>query len=109
MSTDPGGFIRAPLGRLWKTQPICAKISLLPQFWTGLMGGKQLGFSDYELTTAKKQTKRERFLSEMEEVDPWQALIDFIEPHHPKTSRKSAQLLRNHRHAMPVRRSHLPS
>ena len=28
------------------------------------MGGKQLGFSDYELTTAKKQTKREKFLSE---------------------------------------------
>jgi IS5 family transposase len=27
------------------------------------MGGKQLGFSDYELTTAKKQTKREKFLS----------------------------------------------
>jgi hypothetical protein len=32
------------------------------------MGGKQLGFSDYELTTAKKQTKREKFLSEMEVV-----------------------------------------
>ena len=30
------------------------------------MGGKQLGFSDYELTTAKKQTKREKFLAEME-------------------------------------------
>jgi IS5 family transposase len=29
------------------------------------MGGKQLGFSDHELTTAKKQTKREKFLSEM--------------------------------------------
>ena len=29
------------------------------------MGGKQLGFSDYELTTAKKQTKREKFSSEM--------------------------------------------
>ena len=27
------------------------------------MGGKQLGFSDYEPTTAKKQTKREKFLS----------------------------------------------
>jgi IS5 family transposase len=27
------------------------------------MGGKQLGFSDYELTTTKKQTKREKFLS----------------------------------------------
>ena len=25
------------------------------------MGCKQLGFSDYELTTAKKQTKREKF------------------------------------------------
>jgi hypothetical protein len=32
------------------------------------MGGKQLGFLDYELTTAKKQTKREKFLSEMEVV-----------------------------------------
>jgi hypothetical protein len=27
---------------------------------------QQLGFSDYELTTAKKQTKREKFLAEME-------------------------------------------
>jgi IS5 family transposase len=27
------------------------------------MGGKQLGFSDDELTTAKKQTKREKFLA----------------------------------------------
>jgi hypothetical protein len=30
------------------------------------MGGKQLGFSDYELTAAKNQTKREKFLAEME-------------------------------------------
>jgi len=49
------------------------------------MGGKQLSFSDYELTTAKKQTKREKFLSEMEVVAPWQALI---EPQNPKTSKK---------------------
>ncbi len=28
------------------------------------MGGKQLGFSDYEQTAAKKQTKREKFLAE---------------------------------------------
>lgn len=35
------------------------------------MGCKQLGFSDYERTTAKKQqTKREKFLSEMEGVVP---------------------------------------
>jgi IS5 family transposase len=38
------------------------------------MGGKQLGFTDYELTTAKKRTKREKFLAEMEAVVPWQAL-----------------------------------
>jgi hypothetical protein len=47
------------------------------------MGGKQLGFFDYELTTPKKQTKREKFLSEMEAVVPWRALIALIEPHYP--------------------------
>ena len=34
------------------------------------MGGKQLGFGDYEQFTAKKRTKRERFLSKMEAVVP---------------------------------------
>jgi IS5 family transposase len=34
------------------------------------MGGKQLGFSDYEKSIAKKQTKREKFLAEMEVVVP---------------------------------------
>ena len=48
------------------------------------MGGKQLGFTDYELITAKKQTKREKFLSEMGAVVTWQALIDLIEPHYPQ-------------------------
>jgi IS5 family transposase len=55
------------------------------------MGGKQLGFSDYKLTTAKKQTKREKFLSEMEVVVPWQVLIDLIEPHYPKASKKGGR------------------
>ncbi len=55
------------------------------------MGGKQLGFSDYEQTTAKKQTKREKFLSEMEAVVPWQALMALIEPHDPKTSKKGGR------------------
>jgi len=32
------------------------------------MSGMQLGFSDYELTTSKKQTNREKVLSEMEVV-----------------------------------------
>jgi IS5 family transposase len=55
------------------------------------MGGKQLGFSDYEQTTAKKRTKREKFLAEMDAVVPWQALLDLIEPHYPKTSKKGGR------------------
>jgi IS5 family transposase len=50
------------------------------------MGGKQLGFGDYDQTTAKKRTRREKFLAEMEAVVPWQALVDLIEPHYPRTS-----------------------
>jgi IS5 family transposase len=55
------------------------------------MGGKQLGFSDYEQTTAKKQTKREKFLAEMEAVVPWDALIALIEPIYPKTGKKGGR------------------
>jgi IS5 family transposase len=50
------------------------------------MGSKQLGFGDYEQATAKKRTRRERFLAEMEKVVPWKALIDLIELHYPKIS-----------------------
>jgi IS5 family transposase len=32
---------------------------------TVFMGSKQLGFGDYEQSTTKKQTRRERFLAEM--------------------------------------------
>lgn len=55
------------------------------------MGSKQRGFSDYEQSTAKKRTKRERFLSEMEAVVPWKALLDLIEPHYPKISSKGGR------------------
>ncbi len=44
------------------------------------MDTKQLGFGYYEQATAMKRTRRERFLSEMEKVVPWKALIDLIEP-----------------------------
>ena len=56
-----------------------------------MMGSKQLGFGDYEQTTAKKRTKRERFLGEMEKVVPWKALLELIEPHYPKTSSKGGR------------------
>jgi transposase, IS5 family len=56
------------------------------------MGAKQLGhrfaegyaYGDYEQSTAKKRTRRERYLAEMESVVPWRALIDLIEPHNPR-------------------------
>ena len=50
------------------------------------MGTKQFGFGDYEQSTAKKRTRRERFLAEMEAVVPWKALIDLIEPHYPRVT-----------------------
>jgi IS5 family transposase len=56
------------------------------------MGGKQIRFSDYEQTTAKKQTKQEKVLPEMQLVVPWQALLALIEPHYPKASKKGTHL-----------------
>jgi hypothetical protein len=56
------------------------------------MASKQHGFSDYQLTTAKKQSKREKFLAEMEAVVPLPALIALIEPHYPRPARKAAGL-----------------
>jgi transposase, IS5 family len=53
------------------------------------MGAKQFGFGDYEQSTAKKRTKRERFLAEMEAVVPWKALVELIEPHYPKSTSKA--------------------
>jgi transposase, IS5 family len=56
------------------------------------MDGKLLCFWDYKITTAKKQARWENFLSEMEVmVVPWQALIDLIEPHYPKTIKKGCR------------------
>jgi IS5 family transposase len=57
----------------------------------GFMGGKQLGFGDYEQTTARKRTKRERFLGQMQAVVPWKALIDLIEPYYPKAGSKGGR------------------
>jgi transposase, IS5 family len=56
-----------------------------------VVGGKQLGFSNYELTAAKKRTKREKFLAEMEIMMPWQALIALIDLHYPKVSKKDGR------------------
>lgn len=47
----------------------------------------QLSFSDAEHAGKRKQTRREVFLGEMEQVVPWLALLVLIEPHYPKMGR----------------------
>lgn len=45
----------------------------------------QLTFGDAEQQGRSKRTRRDIFLSEMEQVVPWKALLALIEPHYPKT------------------------
>ena len=44
----------------------------------------QLSFATLDHRHKKKQTKRERFLGEMDAVVPWATLLGLIEPHYPK-------------------------
>ncbi|MEJ1336419.1 MAG: IS5 family transposase [Candidatus Sedimenticola sp. (ex Thyasira tokunagai)] len=44
----------------------------------------QLSFSEAEYSGKRKQTRREKFLAEMEQVVPWRRLERLIEPHYPK-------------------------
>ena len=46
---------------------------------------EQMNFSDIAWASKKKTTRREKFLSEMNQVVPWQRLIALIEPHYPKS------------------------
>ncbi|NWE04465.1 MULTISPECIES: transposase [Pseudomonas] len=41
-------------------------------------------FADAEHAGKRKQTRKDLFLIEMEQVVPWQGLIALIEPHYPK-------------------------
>ena len=47
----------------------------------------QLGFTDVERSMVKRQTKRERFLSVMEEVVPWEELEELLQPFYGKQDR----------------------
>jgi len=48
---------------------------------------KQMSFAQNEYERKKKQTRRERFLAEMEQVVPWVKLVALIEPHYPSGRR----------------------
>lgn len=45
---------------------------------------KQLSFAASEFAKKPKQTRREKFLLEMDAVVPWSRLLSVIEPHYPK-------------------------
>ncbi|MBP8202192.1 MAG: IS5 family transposase [Nitrospira sp.] len=49
---------------------------------------KQATFASLAFEQKKKQTRRERFLTEMEAVVPWAALLAAIESHYPKAGRR---------------------
>lgn len=45
---------------------------------------KQMTFADAEYAGKRKQTRKELFLIEMDQVVPRKGLIALIEPHYPK-------------------------
>jgi IS5 family transposase len=52
---------------------------------------KQITFASLAFEHKKKQTRRERFLAEMDAVIPWAELLSVIEPHYPKSGRQGRQ------------------
>jgi len=48
---------------------------------------KQQTFAGLAWKNKRKKTRREQFLSEMNQIIPWRVLIDLIEPYYPKAGR----------------------
>ena len=48
---------------------------------------RQASFAQAEYAQKKKQTRRDRFLAEMEQVVPWARLIERLRPLYPKGER----------------------
>jgi IS5 family transposase len=48
----------------------------------------QTSFSELEYAAKKKRTRRDRFLSEIEAITPWAALVNAITPHYPSSGRR---------------------
>ena len=47
-------------------------------------------FADLEYESKKHKTRRERFLERMEELVPWERLLEEIRPYYPKAGRGRA-------------------
>lgn len=46
---------------------------------------EQMSFAQAEYAGKKKQTRRDKFLAQMEQVVSWQRLLAVIEPYYPKS------------------------
>jgi hypothetical protein len=56
-----------------------------PTRYTPAWGGRdERTYASVAWTQKWKETRRERFLGEMNAVIPWQGLIALIKPHYPK-------------------------
>jgi IS5 family transposase len=51
------------------------------------LGMKQTSLANLEYAGKKRQTRREKFLGEMDQVVPWSRLEALIEPHYPKSGK----------------------
>lgn len=72
----------------------------------------QMSFGDAQYAGKRKQTRRELFLGEMEQVVPWKSLTNLIDPFYPLAGRGRhpyplATMLRVHlRGRQPLSRIH---
>lgn len=48
---------------------------------------KQTSFASLEYADKRRQTRRDKFLGEMQRIVPWARLEALIEPHYPKSGR----------------------
>ncbi|NGN17778.1 IS5 family transposase [Klebsiella pneumoniae] len=52
--------------------------------WNRVIMSHQLTFADSEFSSKRRQTRKEIFLSRMEQILPWQNMVEVIEPFYPK-------------------------
>ena len=48
---------------------------------------KQINFTDIEYGKRRRKTKREEFLECMNEITPWEEIVEMIKPHYYKNKR----------------------
>jgi len=51
----------------------------------------QTSFAELEYASKKRQTRREKFLGEMDQAVPWSLLLEKLEVHYPKSGRRGRQ------------------